>query len=59
MAMKTLSDADFNFDHTGSLSAWFRLKYPHLVDGAVATSGPLLAQLDFSGKGFESATPAL
>lgn len=33
--------------YPGSLAAWFRLKYPHLVDGSVSTSGPLLAKADF------------
>ena len=33
--------------YPGSLAAWFRLKYPHLVTGAVSTSGPLLAKADF------------
>ncbi|KAK6628671.1 hypothetical protein RUM43_002486 [Polyplax serrata] len=33
--------------YPGSLAAWMRLKYPHLVQGAVSTSGPLLALLDF------------
>ncbi|XP_023327712.1 putative serine protease F56F10.1 [Eurytemora carolleeae] len=33
--------------YPGSLAAWSRLKYPHLIAGAVSTSGPLRAKTNF------------
>jgi len=39
----------FGGSYPGSLALWSRLKYPHLIDGAVSASAPLTAMLDFSG----------
>lgn len=36
--------------YAATMVAWFRQKYPHLINGAWASSAPLLAKLDFVGK---------
>lgn len=48
----------FGGSYPGSLAAWLRYKYPHLVHGAMSASGPLRAVVDFP-EYFQVVTDAL
>lgn len=44
--------------YAGALSAWFRLKYPHLVTAALSSSGVIEAKLEFPEFDLQIATSA-
>lgn len=39
----------FGGSYSGSLAAWLRIKYPHIVHAAVSSSSPLMGKIDYQG----------
>ncbi|CAH0387265.1 unnamed protein product [Bemisia tabaci] len=48
----------FGWNYAGSLAAWMRYRYPHLVYAAVSSSAPLIAKANFSDY-FQSVSKSL
>ena len=48
--LKMAKVVTFGGSYPGTLSAWMRLKYPHIIHAAVSSSAPLLAEINFEGK---------
>ncbi|XP_014206647.1 putative serine protease K12H4.7 [Copidosoma floridanum] len=48
----------FGGSYSGNMAAWMRIKYPHLIQGAVASSAPVYAKADFY-EYYETVTEAL
>lgn len=36
--------------YSATMVSWFRQKYPHLINGAWASSAPVFAKVEFTGK---------
>ncbi|XP_022119901.2 putative serine protease K12H4.7 [Pieris rapae] len=39
----------FGGSYAANMVIWFKQRYPHLVEGVVGSSGPILAKVDFTG----------
>ncbi|KAH9114601.1 hypothetical protein AeMF1_011332 [Aphanomyces euteiches] len=48
MPLKRSKWVAFGGSYPDALAAWFKLKYPHLVEGSVASSAPLYAKENFA-----------